>query len=136
MGTLHLKVLGQGDSQRLSDPNFIRQFCLDLIKRAGMEPLGSPQVHDVPLEIQKLNREPFEDEGGVTAQLVGFATLSTSHLAIHTWPLRNEFHLDLYSCREFDKDEVLGFLRDALRCEVIQDTDLTRYCRWEIPHAA
>jgi len=136
MGTLHLKVLGLGDPKRLGDPNFIRQFCLDLIDRVGMTPLGEPRIHDVPLEIEKLNREPFEDEGGVTAQIVGYGTLSTSHLAMHTWPLRNEFHMDLYSCREFDKQDVLGFIADALRCEIIQDNDLTKYCRWEVPVAA
>jgi len=135
MGTLHLKVLGLGDPERMGDPAFVRQFILDLIARVNMTPLGEPRVHDVPLDVRKLGREPFEDEGGVTAQLVGFATLSTSHLALHTWPLRREFHLDLYSCREFDKEGVLSFIRSEMGCGIFQESDLTKHCLWEIPQS-
>ena len=136
MATLHLKVLGQGDPTRLRDPTFIRQFLIDLIARVGMLPLGEPTIHVVEEDIRKLDQEPFQDEGGVTGQIVGFHTLTTSHLAVHTWPLRGEYHLDLYSCREFDQYDALGFIRDALRSEIIQAADLTEHCRWEIPPQA
>jgi S-adenosylmethionine/arginine decarboxylase-like enzyme len=133
MGTLHLKVLGQGDPTRLRDPTFILRFVKDLIKLVGMRPLGEPTIHVVEEDIKKMGGALFEDEGGVTGQIVGYDTLSTSHLALHTWPLRGEYHLDIYSCREFDQYTVLGFVRDALRSEIIQAADLTQHCRWEIP---
>lgn len=126
----HLKVLGRGDPLRLGDATLVRKFVTDLVRQVGMEPLGEPVIHDVPQEIAKLGREPFEDEGGVTAQLVGFHTLSTSHVAIHTWPLRNEFHLDLYSCRFFDREEVLSYITDVFRVEELKVSDLTPYCEW------
>ncbi|NIT77328.1 MAG: hypothetical protein GWN58_23015 [Anaerolineae bacterium] len=127
----HLKVLGLGDPARLGDAAIVRRFVADLVKQVGMEPLGEPVVHDVPLEVSKLGREPFQDEGGVTTQLVGFHTLSTSHVAIHTWPLRSEFHLDLYSCREFNRADVLGFITEVFRTETMKASDLTAYCEWE-----
>jgi len=96
-----------------------------------MQPLGEPVIHDVPLEIQKLGREPFQDEGGVTAQLVGFHTLSTSHVAIHTWPLREEFHLDLYSCREFNKDVIVNFISEVFHSKIMKIADLSAHCKWE-----
>lgn len=127
----HLKVLGLGDPARLGDAAIVRRFVTDLVRQVGMEPLGEPVVHDVPLEVGKLGREPFQDEGGVTTQLVGFHTLSTSHVAIHTWPLRSEFHLDLYSCREFNRADVLGFITEVFRTETMKASDLTAYCEWE-----
>jgi len=127
----HLKVLGRADAARLGDAAIVRQFVIDLVKQVGMEPIGEPVVHDVPLEIAKLDREPFQDEGGITTQLVGFHTLSTSHVAIHTWPLRQEFHLDLYSCREFDKHVVGDFIQEVLHTDEMIATDLTYACEWE-----
>jgi len=128
--TKHLKVLGRGDPLRLGDADIVRSFVIDLVHVVGMEPLGDPVIHDVPQEIKKLGRTPFEDEGGVTAQLVGFHTLSTSHVAIHTWPLRNEFHLDLYSCRFFDQEQVLNFISEAFHAVEIKASNLTAYCEW------
>jgi S-adenosylmethionine/arginine decarboxylase-like enzyme len=127
----HIKVLGKGDPTPMGDAAVVRQFVTDLVKRVGMQPLGEPVVHDVPVEVQKLGREPFEDEGGVTAQLVGFHTLSTSHVAIHTWPLREEFHLDLYSCREFSGQEILDFITEVFHTHTMKVSDLSSYCDWE-----
>jgi S-adenosylmethionine decarboxylase len=122
----HLKVLGKGDPIRLGDIGIVRQFLIDLVHRVGMQPLGDPMIHDVPTEIAKLGREPFEDEGGISA----LACLSTSHVAIHTWPLRSEFHLDLYSCRPYDTKEVMGFLKDVFHVERTKVTDVTEGCDW------
>ena len=130
MNTKHLKVLGRGDPRRLGDAAVVRQFVIDLVKQVGMEPLGEPVIHDVQLEVQKLGREPFQDEGGVTCQLVGFHTLSTSHVALHTWPLREEFHLDLYSCRHFNRADVLGFITEVFQAPQLQVADLTEHCEW------
>ena len=73
----------------------------------------------------------FQDTGGITTQIVGFATLTTSHCAFHGFTLLKEFHLDLYSCREFEKQKVIGFLMDALQITKIQVADLTEHCEWK-----
>ena len=127
----HLKVLGYGDPERLGDAKLVRQVLIDMMKHLGMQPLGDPMVHDVPLDVSKLGREPFEDEGGITSQLVGFHTLSTSHVALHTWPLRKEFHLDIYSCRYFSKSQIMGFLTDVFHITKSKVSDLTAACEWD-----
>lgn len=127
----HIKVLGIANPDLLGDPSHIENTMIKLIDLVGMRILGKPAVFDVPLEINKLNSEQFEDEGGVTTQIVGFSTLTTSHVAIHTWPLRKEFHLDLYSCRFFSKEKAIGFLTDLLQIERAQISDLTEYCEWQ-----
>jgi S-adenosylmethionine/arginine decarboxylase-like enzyme len=122
----HIKVLGKGDPDRLGNAGVVRQFLIDLVFRVGMQPLGEPMLHDVPVEISKLGREPFEDEGGISA----LACLSTSHVAIHTWPLRSEFHLDLYSCRFYNPQAVLDFINEVFHVEKTKVTDVTTGCDW------
>lgn len=126
----HIKILGRGDASLLSDPDAVRTFIKITIDKLGMRPLGEPTVHDVALDILKLGQEPFDDEGGISVQLVGYGTLSTSHLAIHTWPLRSEFHMDIYSCREFDMVALADFAGDFFRCKEMRTTDLSSACEW------
>ena len=131
----HLKMLGIGDASLLGDADFVRRLITDIVYRVGMQPLAEPVIHDVPLDLEKLGLEPFEDEGGVTGQLVGHVTLSTSHafmfIALHTWPVRAEFNLDLYSCRYFEREEVEGFVQDICRCSKFQSKDVSFAADWE-----
>lgn len=106
----HIKILGRGASALLGDPENISQLLRDVVAVAGMRPLSEPQIHDVELDIKKLGAEPFEDEGGVT----GIVVLSTSHCAIHTWPLRHYFCFDLFSCRDFETAAVVKSLTRAI----------------------
>ena len=130
MKTKHLIILGLGSSEKLGNVQSIEHFVKKLIHLVGMQLLDEPKVYDVELDIRKLNRVPFEDEGGITSQLVGYATLSTSHVAIHTWPLRDEFHMDLYSCRYFDEKFVRGFVNDYFNCYKMKVTDVTGAVEW------
>lgn len=99
----HIKVVGYADPARLGATFLVDAFLHNVVHALGMRMLGSPQIHDVEIDIQKLSAEPFEDEGGVT----GVAVLSTSHVSIHTWPARKFFVLDVYSCRDFDASVAL-----------------------------
>ena len=78
-------------------------------------------MYEVETEIAKLGVEPFEDEGGVT----GVCVLSTSHCAIHTWPLRPFFVMDIYSCRDFDPAVVEQHLAKYLGAYDTQITDVS-----------
>lgn len=98
----HVKVMGKGESALLGDVERVRAFLVSLVAELGMRPLGEPILHDVAIDLEKLNVEPFEDEGGVTGTVV----LSTSHVALHTWPVRHFFILDVFSCRDFDPESV------------------------------
>lgn len=126
----HLKILAKGNAELLNNHTVIKNFIETLINRLGMQIMGTPVVYSVPLDPKKLESETFLDEGGITTQACGFATLTTSHVAIHTWPLRSEFHLDIYSCKEFDKEKVLSFIFDIFQVTKIQVGDFTEYCDW------
>jgi S-adenosylmethionine decarboxylase len=99
----------------------------ELIGLLGMRMLGEPHLYEVETEIAKLGVEPFEDEGGVT----GVCVLSTSHCAIHTWPLRPYFVMDVYSCRDFEPSAVEQHLAERLGAYDVRVTDLSFALEYE-----
>ena len=123
-----LKVLGLSSAERLSDEVLLTEFVNALIEALGMRPLCEPLIANVPLEVEKLGAVPFEDEGGISV----IRMLSTSHIAIHCFPLRHEFYLDIYSCREFNTQWIAKVLDDYLLPRRIQITDLTYACEWNV----
>lgn len=90
----------------VGDIDRIRSFLVDLIPRLGMELLDGPRITEVELDHQRTAGD--HDEGGIT----GYCLITTSHLSIHTWPLRRRFSLDVYSCRRFDPEIVLELARE------------------------
>ena len=92
----------------LASGNSIKGMLLDLVKLLDMKVLVGPVVEVVPCDQSKLDSE--EDEGGVT----GFCVITTSHISIHTWPLRQRFSLDIFSCKPFNRDDVDKFLKERL----------------------
>lgn len=117
----HIKVLGTASPEKLRSVAGVTQFLADLVEALGMRCLGQPHTYEVREEIDKLGAVPFEDEGGVT----GIAVLSTSHCAIHTWPLRSCFVMDVYSCRAFDTQAVGDTLATHFDTRKLRITDLT-----------
>ncbi len=122
----HIKILGISDPSRLANESLLTDVIEDIIAAIGMRPLDKPLAVNVPLAIEKLGQEPFEDEGGISV----LRLLSTSHIAIHTWPLRSEFHLDVYSCREFAPEVVYEMLDNYLGLERCKLTDCSDGCEW------
>ena len=117
----HLKILGRGTPNKLGDTKAVEKMLTDLIDILGMRMLDRAHMYEVETEIEKLGKEPFEDEGGVT----GVCVLSTSHCSIHTWPLRPFLVMDVYSCRDFDAVAVERFLADRMGAYDLQVTDVS-----------
>lgn len=91
---------------------FERGNLINLFKRLTaalmMKALSDIQVYEVPLDPSILERAKatgvMEDEGGTSVLLV----ITTSHLAIHVWPLQKYFALDVFSCKDFDVELALA----------------------------
>jgi S-adenosylmethionine decarboxylase len=122
----HIKILGKTSNEVISDEDLLKYLVDDIISEIGMRPIAETLSVNVPLAIEKLGQEPFEDEGGISV----IRMLSTSHIAIHTWPLRNEFHLDIYSCREFNPKRVLVVLDNYMTLSQHKITDCSHGCKW------
>lgn len=91
-------------AEKLGDVAFLERAILDLVELLEMEVLVPPTFKEVALAPTKVG-EPGDD-GGVT----GTCVITTSHVSVHTWPLRQRFCLDVFSCREFGEREVRDFL--------------------------
>lgn len=114
-------IIDFAQASRLNDTEFLGRMLLDLVALVDMEVLDGPRLHKIELERRKLEMD--DDEGGVT----GGVTISTSHINIHTWPLRERFSLDLFSCREFNEEIVQDFLKERLNVK-------KRVSRWTVRH--
>lgn len=139
----HSKILFQGSTASLGDVEKVRGFLATVVEAIGMRPLDEPRVYDVPIQLAKLAAIPREDEGGVTAEgfavaaeelVVGSLVLSTSHIAIHTWPLRERGVLDIYSCRGFSVSTVLNLLRASFPADSAPMVRDLSYALRDEPH--
>jgi S-adenosylmethionine/arginine decarboxylase-like enzyme len=106
----------RGNPKKLGSIGVVGDFLKTCVASIEMNPIGFT-VYDVPIALKRQGVEPDHDEGGVT----GVAVLSTSHLAIHTWPEESGATFDLHSCRDFPAEkvaELLGKFFDAYDVEI------------------
>lgn len=123
---LHLVVDGYVSDASVFTKEKIEGLFAKIIAALEMKALDKPQVYEVDVDPEVLKRVQetgqFEDEGGITAVVV----ISTSHLAIHCWPLQKFFSLDAFSCKNFDADLAYSILQETLRIEKSNITILQR----------
>ena len=117
----HVKIVGKANPEALRSVERVQSLVETMIDRLGMRLLDKTHMYEVEEEIAKLGVEPFEDEGGVT----GVGVLSTSHCAIHTWPLRAHFVMDVYSCRDFEVADAVRAIEEIVGAYAMRVTDLT-----------
>lgn len=113
------------DSARISRVESLREFLLELVDYLGMDLLDGPRMTEVDLDPKLL--ESDSDEGGIT----GYCLITTSHLSIHTWPLRRRFCMDVFSCKPFDGEGAAALIRERLGVEADEVTWMER--RWPAP---
>ena len=110
----------RGDKASLASPGRISDFLKKLVTDIGMNCLGY-HLYDVPIAIKRHGQEPWHDEGGVTA----IAVLTTSHIAIHTWPEDSGARIDVDSCRDFDAKVIEGLLLEFFKAHDIKLHDVS-----------
>lgn len=123
---LHLVVDGFVADSSVFTRERIENLFAQIIAALDMKALDKPQVYEVPVDPEVLERVKrtgqFEDEGGITAIVV----ISTSHLAIHCWPLQKFFSLDAFSCKDFNADLAFAIIRESLGVEKANTSILQR----------
>jgi S-adenosylmethionine/arginine decarboxylase-like enzyme len=102
------------DPDLLRDMDQVQRLVLAAIGKAGMQ-LINLTVSNIKLDLAKLNKPVFDDEGGIS---IG-ALISTSHCYLHVWPERGRFMFDLVSCRPFDIGGLGAWLYDTLKVDEI-----------------
>lgn len=59
----------------------------------------------------------------------GFVIIATSHVSLHAWPAYRMLNLDIFSCNEFDVEEVINFAREMFAPTDIEVRAVTRATR-------
>ena len=74
------------------------QFLDDLPAKIGMKKISKPYV---------MIYDPKNEERGLS----GFVFIAESQISIHTYPDKNFAVIDVFSCKEFDVDEVIKYCK-------------------------
>lgn len=119
----HIKVQVYGVRDiKLVDEGLTDRFLVEAVEAIGMRMLDFPWVYNIKetLESQGEEPDPTEPEG-----VTGIAVLSTSHVAIHTWPHRGYAVIDMFSCTDFETDALVGVVEKFYQPRSIVPIDLS-----------
>ncbi|MFH2008409.1 MAG: S-adenosylmethionine decarboxylase [bacterium] len=97
------------DGAVLENPTKICNLFDALVDALGMTYLQRPVATRVPVDPEKL--ETTDDEGGWSV----ICQITTSHIALHGWPLRKAVMMDVFSCHEFDVELAKELIWSHLR---------------------
>lgn len=82
--------------------NFVKKFLIDLCKKINMTPLTDPIL--------------FDDVHGVGA----YMAWTESGVGMYTWERRRFFTLDIYTCKDFNIEEIINFIKEYLKVDVME----------------
>jgi len=111
---LIIDLKGCKNLERLSDKRFIENFLLELVEIAEMRAITNPNV--LYYEHQE------KEESGIT----GFIIISDSHISIHTYPFKKSLYLDLFSCKIFDSEKIISYIKGIFEPENVKDKLIKR----------
>jgi S-adenosylmethionine decarboxylase len=118
---LHLLIDGFVNDGKTLYPDYIYDLFDKLVIELKMQYLQKPIVMRVPLDESKLFTD--DDEGGYS----GICQITTSHISIHGWPLRKAFMMDIFSCKEFDKEKAENIVLELLNINSYSSNLIKRY---------
>lgn len=83
-----------GANQNIVSSDKLREFLEKLVKLLNMSILQGPII-----------AEGIPENPGLSALVI----IDFSHISIHTFSKYNEALIDIFSCKEFDKEKVLDY---------------------------
>jgi S-adenosylmethionine decarboxylase len=96
---MHLIFDGYGcDRRRLEDISLIYNFLSEYPAQIKMTKIMPPYVF-------RYDADNPQDWG-----ISGFVLIAESHISIHTFPEKNYFSLDIFSCKDFDSDQAISYV--------------------------
>jgi S-adenosylmethionine decarboxylase len=116
---MHLIVDGYVKDSATLEPEAIVELFDSLVEELDMQYLQRPLALRVPLRKERLSGG--EDEGGWSV----ICQITTSHIALHGWPLRRAFMMDVFSCKDFDMGRAKDLVFEKLQVEkaVVQSVE-------------
>ncbi len=119
----HLIIDGSKcNTQKLGDRILIEQLLNDYPRAIGMTKIGGPYMFEY--------QAPDPEYSGVS----GLVVIAESHIAIHTFPELDYFTMDIFSCRNFDHEAAIEYIKKALEVEEMDRVLLQRGLSFHGPH--
>ena len=66
------------------------------------------------------------DKGSRIPGISGFVIIAESHVSIHTYPETNKLFMDLFSCKAFDSELLINFVKKTFDIKIIKKNILKR----------
>jgi S-adenosylmethionine decarboxylase len=96
-------------SSVLSDANTLYRILDELPARIHMTKMTLPYIVFTPGNNEK-------DPGGWS----GFVIIQESHISLHTFARRRFVTIDVYSCKDFDTEAAIAYLKKEFRSDDIE----------------
>ena len=101
---MHLVIDGYGDNPRLmDDEQSIYQLLDSYPAQIGMTKISSPLVF-------RYSGSKPEDWG-----ISGFVFIAESHISLHTFVERCYINIDVFSCKDFDAEQVINDFKEKFQ---------------------
>jgi S-adenosylmethionine decarboxylase len=106
---MHLLMDGfGGDEEKLKSEDFVHGFLDKLPDEIGMTKINGPHVMTY--------NGPKEEDWGVS----GFVMIAESHISVHTFPDRSYVNIDVFSCKDFDHEQVLARVKELFGLDQVK----------------
>lgn len=101
---MHLIIDGYGENQKImQDEQFIYQMLDSYPAQIGMTKIAPPLVF-------KYIGSKAEDWG-----ISGFVFIAESHISVHTFAERSYINIDVFSCKDFNAEQVIKDIKDKFQ---------------------
>ena len=119
----HLIIDGSKcNTEKLNDRLLIERILTDYPQAIGMTRIGGPYMFEY--------QAPDPAYSGVS----GLVVIAESHIAIHTFPALDYFTMDIFSCKNFDHEVAIQYIRDALEVREMDRMLVQRGLSFRGPH--
>ena len=101
---MHVIIDGyRGDPQLLANEELVKQLLEDYPNHLSMNKIAPPAVYRYA--------GPKPQDWGVS----GYVLIAESHISFHTFPARECIWADIFSCKDFDAEKAVEFLKSAFQ---------------------
>lgn len=119
----HLIIDGSRcDTRKLADRILVEQVLNDYPAAIGMTKIGGPYMFEY--------QAPDPAYSGVS----GLVVIAESHIAIHTFPALDYFTMDVFSCKNFDHEKAIAYIKDAFDVREMDRMLVQRGLSFRGPH--
>jgi S-adenosylmethionine/arginine decarboxylase-like enzyme len=101
------------NKDKITDKEFIKGFSKHIIETANMVPFGEPQIEYLL---------PGTDNAGYSI----LQMITTSNFTAHFIDASGDAYVDLFSCKEFDVEKIVGTVKTMLEAVDMRATLLHR----------